>query len=68
MDLNDYSEQEIKAAIALKGTTITELAKDIPTSPQYLSRVFKGKANIASQTVNEAVIKLIGPELKRVSG
>lgn len=67
MELKDYSEKEIKAAIALKGTTITGLAiiisKTKKISPQYLSQLFKGKDKFTSKITQDAIMAIIGPEL-----
>jgi len=66
MELKDCTEREIKAAIALKGTTITGLANDISKSPQYLSQLFKGEYKIASKITQDAIMAIIGPELDQI--
>ena len=66
MDLKDCTEREIKAAIALKGITITSLANDISKSPQYLSQLFKGEDKFASKITQDAIMAIIGSELDTI--
>jgi len=63
--LNKYTQNQFKAAIKLKGISISEISETIGISMRMLEYYMKGEKNIRKA---DAFLELLEPELSQITG
>ncbi len=64
MNLNDYTQKEIEAALKIKGLNHVSLAKKLNRSTSAISKVIKGTLVIQSESLNNDILEALRPEIE----
>jgi len=63
MNLKEYPENVIKAAMSAKETNIVRLARTLNKSTTSVQKAIKHSSTIPSETLEDSIVGLLQPEL-----
>ncbi len=63
MNLSDFTQKEIEAALKMKGLNHVSLARQLGRSTSAVSKVIKGTLVIQSKSLNHDILEAIKPEI-----